>query len=275
MLTQTYLHCPVGSISYIIKPGDNFYNLALRFNTTLRAITIANPHVNPYGLYIGQQVCIPRGPATPSCTGVYYTVRAGDNMYSIAQRNSIPLQDLIRANPGVNPYHLYIGQVICIPQAPLPVRKRIPVMTDGQTEFREATLHRSAQGYAIYVLDNFRFAGEEPGKDLLSLAVDNRFFTRIERLPPNSDIEALRANALTDLHTTGTPTELKGTQIADPFFRNAIFFLAASSPSLTRDIILMRIDNALFRFTMNVPSGEPAKGVVPSFFAMLKTIIPQ
>lgn len=51
--------CPAGTRSYTVQAGDNFYALSIRFNTTVAAIQIANPTVNPNDLRIGQQICIP------------------------------------------------------------------------------------------------------------------------------------------------------------------------------------------------------------------------
>lgn len=52
--------CPAGTMPYTIKSGDNFYDLARRYNTTVEAIMKANPGVNPNTLQIGQIICIPR-----------------------------------------------------------------------------------------------------------------------------------------------------------------------------------------------------------------------
>ena len=51
--------CPTGTQPYTVKSGDNFYDLARRFNTTVEAIQRANPTVNPNALQIGQIICIP------------------------------------------------------------------------------------------------------------------------------------------------------------------------------------------------------------------------
>lgn len=114
--------CPPGTFLYVIRPGDNFYRLAIRFNTTIPAIISANPMVNPNALRIGQTICIPRQPIYPSCPeGNYYTIRSGDNLYDIAVKYNVSLDDLLEANPGINPYMLMVGQVICIPLAVPPV----------------------------------------------------------------------------------------------------------------------------------------------------------
>ncbi|AKL97007.1 putative peptidoglycan-binding domain-containing protein [Clostridium aceticum] len=51
--------CPTGTTAYTIRSGDTFYNLAIRYNTTVEAIRRANPTVNPDALRIGQIICIP------------------------------------------------------------------------------------------------------------------------------------------------------------------------------------------------------------------------
>ena len=51
--------CPAGTKPYTVKSGDTFWNLAIRFNTSVEAIQKANPTVNPNALQIGQVICIP------------------------------------------------------------------------------------------------------------------------------------------------------------------------------------------------------------------------
>jgi len=115
--------CPQGSFSYTIRPGDTFFILAQRFNTTVDAIQRLNPNVNPNNLQIGQIICIP-GMAPAQCpNGFFYTIRAGDTLFILSQRFGVSVQAIINANPGINPNNLQIGQRICIPGAlppPLP-----------------------------------------------------------------------------------------------------------------------------------------------------------
>ena len=115
--------CPHGTFPYTIRSGDTFYLLAQRFGTTVEAIMRANPGVNPNNLQIGQVVCIPTGAPAPSkCPpGTFpYTIRSGDTFYLLAQRFGTTVEAIMRANPGVNPNNLQIGQVICIPSGPSP-----------------------------------------------------------------------------------------------------------------------------------------------------------
>ncbi|KNZ69794.1 peptidoglycan-binding lysin domain-containing protein [Thermincola ferriacetica] len=110
--------CPRGTMPYIIKAGDTYYSIALRYNTSVPALIAANPGVNPNFLQIGQTICVPVRPQVPPCPGGnYYTIKPGDTFYSIARRYNISLDDLLAANPGVDPDRLLVGQVICIPVA--------------------------------------------------------------------------------------------------------------------------------------------------------------
>ncbi|MHB1167228.1 MAG: LysM peptidoglycan-binding domain-containing protein [Carboxydocellales bacterium] len=107
--------CPGGTL-YTIQPGDSYFGLARRFNTTVAALTSANPGVNPQNLQVGQQVCIPVPPTGGVCPGGFlYIIRSGDTYFSISRRFGIVVPALIAANPGVDPNRLFIGQTICVP----------------------------------------------------------------------------------------------------------------------------------------------------------------
>lgn len=136
---------PPGNNSYTIRPGDTFYSLAQRFNTTVAAIISANPMVNPLFLAIGQQICIPRQPVLPPCPeGNYYAIKPGDTLYSIAQSYSVSLDDLLEANPQIDLKNLLVGQVICIPPAP-PVT--CPEGTRPYTVMRGDTIYSLARRF--------------------------------------------------------------------------------------------------------------------------------
>lgn len=266
--------CPPGTFLYTIKAKDNFYRLAIRFNTTVSAIISANPGVNPNNLLIGEIICVPRQKIYPTCpNGNYYTIRPRDTLYSIASRFNVSLKDLFDANPGIMPYMLRIGQLICIPKGTnnLPESKEIPVFAEGKTEYFKARLQRSEQGYYIYVLDNYKFTAEEPGSDILFSTIDDNFFVRIQRLPLDANINVLKQNAIFSLRDIGEPRELTGEEISDPFFRINKFFFNASNKATSVNRILKEIGGSLFLFTIFLPDTEARSKIMFSFYAMLKT----
>jgi LysM repeat protein len=54
-------------------------------------------------------------PATTVVTGRPYTVAAGDTLETIAAKQHTTVADLLRANPGIAPTSLQIGQKLVIP----------------------------------------------------------------------------------------------------------------------------------------------------------------
>ncbi|KAB3532821.1 LysM peptidoglycan-binding domain-containing protein [Alkaliphilus serpentinus] len=157
--SHMHMHCPPGTTPYIIQPGDNFYSLAIRFNTTVDAIFAANPNINPCMLMVGQRICMPAPPPPVTCPvgTVPYTIKAGDTFYSIARANNVSLDALLVANPQVNPDRLFIGQVICIPRPVTPP----PVLP---TPVPCPTLRRTNRGPDVERLQRLLVnAGFDPG----------------------------------------------------------------------------------------------------------------
>ena len=135
-MVNTQQHCGAGTFPYVIRSGDTFFSLANRFNTTVDAIMMANPGVVPGRLFIGQVICIPSSstPPTPSCPAgsQTYIVRSGDTIFNLATRFNTTVDAILRANPGINPNNLQIGQVICIPTStPPPPSQQCPTLSMG------------------------------------------------------------------------------------------------------------------------------------------------
>lgn len=111
--------CPGGQI-YIIQSGDTLYVLAQRFQVSVSEILNANPGLNPNSMYIGQRICVPSRPTLNCPNGTVYVIKPGDNLYAIAARYNVTLDEILRANPQLtNPGQLTVGTNICIP-APTP-----------------------------------------------------------------------------------------------------------------------------------------------------------
>ncbi|AZO94634.1 LysM domain-containing protein [Halocella sp. SP3-1] len=138
--------CPPNTFSYSIKPGDTFYSIAQRYDTTVPALVSANPGIDFNNLQPGMTICVPRQKQYPSCPeGNYYTIKANDTFFSIARNFNISVDDLREANPAVNPDKLITGQVICIPLATPPVR--CPAGTQTYTIQRGDTYYSIAQRF--------------------------------------------------------------------------------------------------------------------------------
>lgn len=133
--------CPFGSIPYTILPGDSFWSIAQRFNTTVDALKNANPNINPENLTPGQRICIWGEAASyPECeSGNYYVIKQGDTLNAIAAAFEISPRDILTVNPNLAAENLTVGEIICLPVAPSPVEivvnigaKRLSVYKSGR-----------------------------------------------------------------------------------------------------------------------------------------------
>lgn len=95
--------------TYTVKKGDSLYKIAKEFNTSVDAIKNANNLTNT-NLSIGQILKIP---ASNGTTENIYTVKSGDNLYSIARRFNTTVDDIKRKN-NLSSNNLSIGQKLKI-----------------------------------------------------------------------------------------------------------------------------------------------------------------
>ncbi len=100
---------------YIVKPNDNLYNIALKNNTTIGILKALNK-LNSNILQVGQILKLPTIQVEEANPGDYliYTVKKGDNLYSIANKYHISLENLINYNEQGSTL-LQIGQQLLIP----------------------------------------------------------------------------------------------------------------------------------------------------------------
>jgi LysM repeat protein len=105
------------TVTHIVQPGENLFRIALRYDTTVEAITQANGISNPWYIYAGQQLTIPVGPGgnVPPAPGQTYVVQSGDTLGVIAVRFNTTVEALLVANNLSNANMIYVGQVLALP----------------------------------------------------------------------------------------------------------------------------------------------------------------
>jgi LysM repeat protein len=111
---------------HIVQPGENLFRIALRYDTTVECLAEANHIINPWFIYVGQELVIPDsgndyqpphpgGPDGPDGRDGTYVVQPGDTLYSIAVRFGTTVHALVVANNLPSPDMIYVGQLLNVP----------------------------------------------------------------------------------------------------------------------------------------------------------------
>lgn len=69
----------------------------------------------PQQMTMPPQMTIPTNMNMSGCSGLIHTVCSGDSLYMISKKYHISLDDLIKANPNLDPYNLRVGMKLCVP----------------------------------------------------------------------------------------------------------------------------------------------------------------
>ena len=101
--------------TYIVKKNDNLYDIAKEYNTTVGILKALN-NLTSNILQVGQILKLPTSLVEETIPGDYliYTIKKGDNLYSIAKNYNITLEELINFNQQGSTL-LHIGEQLLIP----------------------------------------------------------------------------------------------------------------------------------------------------------------
>jgi len=148
--------------TYIVQKGDTLYGIAKRFNTSVQSIKEIN-NLKNNTLSIGQQLKIKNNDDSEPVECIVYTVKKGDNLYSIARKYDTTVDEIKRYN-NLKSNLLSIGDRIVIPC--------------------NETNDYTPGGYVSYTV--------EKNDTLYSIA--NKFGTTVDKIKKDND---LRSNTLT------------------------------------------------------------------------------
>ena len=98
---------------YVVKKGDTLWSIANNFNVSVNDLKNANNKSNN-SLSIGEQLIIPGKSTGENVSTTIYTVKSGDNLYSIARRYNVTVNEIKSLN-NLTSNLLSIGQKLSIP----------------------------------------------------------------------------------------------------------------------------------------------------------------
>lgn len=98
---------------YVVKKGDTLWSIANNFNVSVNDLKNANNKSNN-SLSIGERLIIPGKSTGENVSTIIYTVKNGDNLYSIARRYNVTVNEIKSLN-NLSSNLLSIGQKLSIP----------------------------------------------------------------------------------------------------------------------------------------------------------------
>jgi membrane-bound lytic murein transglycosylase D len=106
-----------GGQIHTVRRGENFYRIAMNYGISLASLLEANGiSAKDSHLMAGQKLIIPAArPAATGKTRGVYVVQHGDTLYSLAQRNKVSLDKLLRMNSLDPDVVILPGQEILLP----------------------------------------------------------------------------------------------------------------------------------------------------------------
>lgn len=155
---------------YIVKQGDTLYSLARQYGVTVEELLQLNEGIEPTALIPGSALCIPRGaaiiqdldapmpmdesnPVVPPGFKTVYEVRNGDTLSSIAKANGLSIEQLLFANPDVNPGFIREGLRLNIPETDLAIPGSVKYTVKTQESLQDI-LRKFSIGYGRLKLFN-------------------------------------------------------------------------------------------------------------------------
>ncbi len=108
--------CPFGTL-VTIQESTRLSDILINYNLSVNELLASNPGFNPNILVPGNEICIPPYNFQPCEEGsTEYVIKANDSLSTVALQFSMPISELLLANPYLRPANfMIIGTVICIP----------------------------------------------------------------------------------------------------------------------------------------------------------------
>ena len=148
-----------GGGAYTVKPGDSLGGIARRHGVSLNALLSANGFTAASLIVPGQSIALPAGAVTQTAAapaaapaaavGGSYTVKAGDSLARIAQRNGVGLEALLAANGFTATSLILPGQSIALPAGAVAQSAGAAVAGGSYTIQAGDSLSRIAQRYGV------------------------------------------------------------------------------------------------------------------------------
>jgi len=159
-------------IRHVVKKGETVYSISKKYNVPLDAIYAAYPQAK-YGIKAGETLVLQQTPEQVANKYLYYVIRPGDTLYSLAKRYHTTVEDILKYNPGVSETNFRIGDTV-----------RVAVNSNStrfHTELVEEERIASIDSYKVKKKDTWKSISKKTGVDVETLKEANEDVTKPEK----------------------------------------------------------------------------------------------
>ncbi len=101
---------------HVVQRDENLFRIAMKYGTTVEAISEANGITDARYISVGQRLLIPNARIDTPGAVVTHVVQPGDSLETLVHTYRTTIDSLASANHLTNPARLYIGQELTISQ---------------------------------------------------------------------------------------------------------------------------------------------------------------
>lgn len=159
-------------IRHVVKKGETVYSISKKYNVPLEAIYAAYPNAK-YGVKAGEILEFQQSPALVNDKYLYYVIKPGDTLFSVAHRYNSSVESILASNPGVSESNFRIGDT---------VRIKLNSGADKyHTELVEEERIASIDSYKAQKNDTWKSISKKTGVDIETLKEANEDIARPEK----------------------------------------------------------------------------------------------
>ncbi len=100
---------------HVVMPGETVSELAVVYRVPMRDLVALNSLVEPFRIYVGQVLQLPRPGQPQPGSGVTHVVARGETLGAIAATYGVKLGDVLALNQEVDPDRLHVGSAVRLP----------------------------------------------------------------------------------------------------------------------------------------------------------------
>lgn len=181
-------------ISHVVKKGETVYSISRQYNVPLDVIYAAYPQAK-YGIKAGETIVIQQSPETVSDKYLYYVIKPGDTLYSLAKKYHTTVEDILSANPAVSEKNFKIGDTV-----------RLAINSNSKrihTELVEEERLASVESYKV-------------GKDETWNSISKKTGVDVETLKDANETSKLKKNEVINVPVVETVQVEKVVENQDP-----------------------------------------------------------